>query len=73
VQYLAALAVVEGIKTYDHGYFDMPVKLKWPNDICEPASHAHPGKCDMLTISEKMQKIPPNQVRKNMSKSAASS
>jgi biotin---protein ligase len=40
VQYLAALAVVEGIKTYDHGYADMPVKLKWPNDICKQASHA---------------------------------
>jgi biotin---protein ligase len=36
VQYLAALAIVEGIKSYDHGYADMPVKLKWPNDICKP-------------------------------------
>ena len=34
LQYLAALAIVEGIKTYDVGYKDMPVKLKWPNDIC---------------------------------------
>ncbi|KAI9828032.1 MAG: biotin holocarboxylase synthetase [Thelocarpon impressellum] len=33
VQYLAALAIVEGIKTYDAGYKDVPVKLKWPNDI----------------------------------------
>lgn len=35
LQYLAALAVVEGIKTYDHGYQRVPVRLKWPNDICE--------------------------------------
>lgn len=35
LQYLAALAVVEGIKTYDVGFKDIPVKLKWPNDICE--------------------------------------
>ena len=35
VQYLAALAVVEGIKTYDDGCRDMPVRLKWPNDICK--------------------------------------
>ena len=35
LQYLAALAVVEGVKTYDIGYKNMPVKLKWPNDICK--------------------------------------
>ena len=35
LQYLAALAIVEGVKTYDTGYKDMPIKLKWPNDICE--------------------------------------
>ncbi|KAL8748253.1 MAG: hypothetical protein Q9184_007464, partial [Pyrenodesmia sp. 2 TL-2023] len=33
LQYLAALAIVEGIKTYDRGYEHMPVRLKWPNDI----------------------------------------
>jgi biotin---protein ligase len=34
VQYLAALAVVEGVKRYDGDlYKDMPIKLKWPNDI----------------------------------------
>ncbi|KAI9683080.1 MAG: biotin holocarboxylase synthetase [Trizodia sp. TS-e1964] len=33
IQYLAALAAVEGIKSYDAGYEDMPVRLKWPNDI----------------------------------------
>ncbi|KAH0542169.1 hypothetical protein FGG08_003390 [Glutinoglossum americanum] len=33
VQYIAAMAVVEGIKSYDTGYRDVPVKLKWPNDI----------------------------------------
>lgn len=34
VQYLAAMAVVEGVKTYDGVvYKDLPIKLKWPNDI----------------------------------------
>ena len=34
LQYLAALAIVEGIRSYDLGYQDIQVKLKWPNDIC---------------------------------------
>ncbi|RPB22826.1 class II aaRS and biotin synthetase [Terfezia boudieri ATCC MYA-4762] len=33
IQYLTAMAIVEGIKTYAPGYQDIPVKLKWPNDI----------------------------------------
>ncbi|KAK4993643.1 biotin holocarboxylase synthetase [Elasticomyces elasticus] len=33
VQYLAALAIVAGIHSYDRGYATLPVKLKWPNDI----------------------------------------
>ena len=35
VQYLVALAVVEAIQNYASGYSDLPVRLKWPNDICE--------------------------------------
>ena len=35
LQYLAAMAIVEGIKGYDTGYQNVPVKLKWPNDICK--------------------------------------
>lgn len=35
IQYLAAMAVVKGIKSYDKGYEDMPVKMKWPNDVCK--------------------------------------
>ena len=38
LQYLAALAIVEGIKTYDTGFEVIPVKLKWPNDICKSHS-----------------------------------
>jgi biotin--protein ligase len=34
IQYLAALAVVKGIKSYAKGYENLPVKLKWPNDVC---------------------------------------
>ncbi|KAL3490520.1 biotin-protein ligase [Aspergillus germanicus] len=33
IQYLSALAVVQGIRSYDEGYDAMPVKLKWPNDV----------------------------------------
>lgn len=35
IQYLVAMAIVKGIKTYDKGYDKMPIKLKWPNDICK--------------------------------------
>jgi len=34
VQYLTAIAIVEAIKSYDVGdYAQLPVKLKWPNDV----------------------------------------
>ncbi|KAJ5281655.1 hypothetical protein N7478_007027 [Penicillium angulare] len=33
LQYIAAMAVVRGIKTYAKGYEKIPVKMKWPNDI----------------------------------------
>ncbi|KAM5430506.1 biotin holocarboxylase synthetase [Microsporum canis] len=33
IQYLVAMAIVQGVKTYDKGYDTLPVKLKWPNDI----------------------------------------
>ncbi|XHG03264.1 hypothetical protein AWENTII_006579 [Aspergillus wentii] len=33
IQYLAAMAIVKGIKSYDKGYENLPVKLKWPNDV----------------------------------------
>jgi biotin--protein ligase len=38
IQYLAAIAIVEGIQSYDKGYQNTPVKLKWPNDICSYSS-----------------------------------
>jgi biotin---protein ligase len=34
VQYIAALAVVEAVKSYAPGYEDFPIHIKWPNDIC---------------------------------------
>ena len=43
LQYLVALALVEGIQSYDHGYQRIPVRLKWPNDICRlPLSTTRP-------------------------------
>ncbi|KZF22765.1 class II aaRS and biotin synthetase [Xylona heveae TC161] len=43
VQYLAAIAIVEGIRSYDVGYADLPVKLKWPNDIYAQDPSKGPG------------------------------
>lgn len=37
VQYLTAMAIVKGIKTYAKGYDQVPVKIKWPNDVCKQA------------------------------------
>lgn len=41
LQYIAAIAIVEGIKSYDEGFSKLPIKLKWPNDICEPRPSPH--------------------------------
>jgi biotin--protein ligase len=38
IQYLAAIAIVEGILSYDVGYDELPIKLKWPNDVCKSDS-----------------------------------
>jgi hypothetical protein len=43
IQYLAAMATVNGIKNYDKGYETLPIKLKWPNDICEAPLHLVPA------------------------------
>ncbi|KAJ9649582.1 biotin holocarboxylase synthetase [Coniosporium tulheliwenetii] len=45
LQYLAALAIVEGIQSYEPGYAKLPVKLKWPNDIyaLDPAAEDEGG------------------------------
>lgn len=40
IQYLAAIAIVEGIRSYDRGYQEVAVKLKWPNDICKCCNHS---------------------------------
>ncbi|TVY84576.1 Biotin--protein ligase [Lachnellula suecica] len=49
IQYLAAIAIVQGIKSYDKGYEKTPVKLKWPNDIyaLDPSK---PGKKEYVKI-----------------------
>ncbi|RDL41805.1 Class II aaRS and biotin synthetase [Venustampulla echinocandica] len=49
IQYLAALATVEGIKSYDPGYQETPVKLKWPNDIYAQ-DPTKPGKKEYVKI-----------------------
>jgi biotin-(acetyl-CoA carboxylase) ligase len=67
VQYLMAIAIVEGIQSYDQGYQDLPVKLKWPNDICKRRVVCL---SEASANSKQTRKIPPSQERKNMSKSA---
>ncbi|PQE12546.1 biotin apo- ligase protein [Rutstroemia sp. NJR-2017a BBW] len=49
VQYLSAIAIVEAIHSYDKGYENLPVKLKWPNDIyaLDPSK---PGKKEYVKI-----------------------
>ncbi|KAH7045288.1 biotin-protein ligase [Macrophomina phaseolina] len=58
IQYLAALATVQGVHAYDAGYSALPVRLKWPNDIYAldpntPAfktNSATPGPADFAKI-----------------------
>lgn len=33
VQYLASVAVIEAVKNLGEGYDELPIRLKWPNDI----------------------------------------
>ncbi|TVY52737.1 Biotin--protein ligase [Lachnellula cervina] len=49
IQYLAAIAIVEGIKSYDKGYRNIPVKLKWPNDIYAQ-DPSKPGKREYVKV-----------------------
>ncbi|KAF9904260.1 biotin holocarboxylase synthetase [Lobosporangium transversale] len=42
IQYLMALAVVEGVCSMP-GYEDLPLRLKWPNDIYAEAPLEHPS------------------------------
>jgi hypothetical protein len=68
IQYLAAMAVVKGIKTYDKGYEQLPIKMKWPNDVCKspfPLYH----ECILI---EKMPWTPPNPTNENIPKSVVS-
>jgi biotin--protein ligase len=33
IQYLTSLAMVEAVRGYGPGYQEMPIRLKWPNDM----------------------------------------
>ena len=50
LQYLAALAIVESVKTYDVGYQNMPLKLKWPNDICKLAAFLFKAQHSLMSL-----------------------
>lgn len=34
LQYIAAIAIVEAVQSYGEGYEKIPIRIKWPNDIC---------------------------------------
>ncbi|KAA8650483.1 hypothetical protein EYZ11_007660 [Aspergillus tanneri] len=57
IQYLAAMAVVQGIKSYDEGFDSIPVKLKWPNDVYaldpqQPEKQQYTKICGILVNSQ---------------------
>ncbi|KAJ5559767.1 hypothetical protein N7513_002166 [Penicillium frequentans] len=61
LQYLSAMAVVRGIKSYAKGYENIPVKLKWPNDIYaldpeDPEQKRYTKICGILINSHFMSK-----------------
>lgn len=72
LQYLAALAIVEGIKTYDRGYERVPVRLKWPNDICKLFPTPLPQTGESYVLFTQSPPIPPTPPEKPSSKLAAS-
>ncbi|CAD6448209.1 16af70e7-00e6-45ef-b694-5b01c09a3fd3 [Sclerotinia trifoliorum] len=49
IQYLAAIAIVEAIHSYDKGYDTVPIKLKWPNDIYAQ-DPSKPGKKEYVKV-----------------------
>ncbi|KAB8302395.1 hypothetical protein EYC80_005817 [Monilinia laxa] len=49
IQYLAAIAIVEAIHSYDKGYDTVPIKLKWPNDIYAQ-DPSKPGKKEYIKV-----------------------
>lgn len=51
IQYIAAIAIVEAIQSYDVGYENLPIKLKWPNDICELADPEPTLVCQRVVTS----------------------
>ncbi|KAJ5804883.1 hypothetical protein N7474_010770 [Penicillium riverlandense] len=59
IQYLSAMAVVKGIKSYAKGYENIPVKMKWPNDIyaldpADPEQKRYTKICGILINSHFM-------------------
>jgi Biotin/lipoate A/B protein ligase family len=64
IQYLAALAVVKGIKSYSKGYENLPVKLKWPNDVCMFVALFNCISFSSLTLSSQMYLTPVSLRRK---------
>ncbi|KAG0310261.1 biotin holocarboxylase synthetase [Linnemannia gamsii] len=50
VQYLVALAVVESVCSLP-GYEDLPLRLKWPNDIYAEAPLDHPSQAQAATAT----------------------
>jgi biotin--protein ligase len=51
IQYIAAIAIVEGIKFYEPGYEVLPIKLKWPNDVYALDPKSPPGQKQWTKIA----------------------
>ncbi|KAG0344468.1 biotin holocarboxylase synthetase [Podila humilis] len=68
VQYLVALAVVESVCNLP-GYEELPLRLKWPNDIYAEAPLDHPSQFQAQDGRPKMIKIGGVLVNSNLSSS----
>ncbi|KAL6947427.1 hypothetical protein ACO0RG_000001 [Hanseniaspora osmophila] len=67
VQYLSSLALCKTIKTYAKGYENIPVKIKWPNDlyIMDP-QYYYNNKLDIFN----MKPVPLNDIEPSYVKSS---
>jgi biotin--protein ligase len=45
------MAVIEAVKAYGEGYDDVPVRLKWPNDICKSSTRSSRTACDNFNVA----------------------
>lgn len=69
IQYIASIAIVEAIQSYAPGYEKLPVKIKWPNDICK-SSEPLPS-CESVADESQTPSTHPSLTLRNTSRLAA--